>query len=281
MKIILSVNDYYTHFRELNTEIARWWQVDPMFDASVSPYTSMDNNPVLYNDELGDKIQYGGLRNRLNIMYLRKHDADYNKWWIENTAQYKGRHTKTDLLVHVVKGRNDLKHATLEDTRFNDGKSTGNAYLNYDGTLNHREVQVNNYQEINVGTETSTSPDYSTTGSFKIDLSSSIANFNRWTVELNPDDSYGAKPSGGFANINSANTNYYGTLVANPQYSYDQVTRVRSSHAGFSRASFEFRGFADPKYYKETLVRGGWGARKSIDKPIDMSKVTNLNEKVR
>ncbi len=56
MKIILSVNDYYTHFREFNTEIARWWQVDPLASKypSHSPYVSMGNNPVLYTDVLGD-----------------------------------------------------------------------------------------------------------------------------------------------------------------------------------------------------------------------------------
>ncbi len=54
----LSDNDYYTHFRELNTEIARWWQVDPKQDEQMnfSPYVSMNNNPVSNIDPLGDKI---------------------------------------------------------------------------------------------------------------------------------------------------------------------------------------------------------------------------------
>ncbi len=58
----LSDNDYYTHFRELNTEIARWWQVDPKVDEQMnwSPYVSMNNNPVSNIDPLGDIVKVHG-----------------------------------------------------------------------------------------------------------------------------------------------------------------------------------------------------------------------------
>ena len=50
----LSENDYYTHFRGLDDDIARWKQVDPKINASMSPYVSMDDNPVIMTDVLGD-----------------------------------------------------------------------------------------------------------------------------------------------------------------------------------------------------------------------------------
>jgi RHS repeat-associated protein len=52
----LSENDYYTHFRELEVEIARWKQVDPLADKFLwqTTYSSMDNNPVNKTDPLGD-----------------------------------------------------------------------------------------------------------------------------------------------------------------------------------------------------------------------------------
>ena len=45
---------YYTLYRALDAEIARWHQYDPKATPFESPYTSMANNPVMYNDVLGD-----------------------------------------------------------------------------------------------------------------------------------------------------------------------------------------------------------------------------------
>jgi RHS repeat-associated protein len=52
----LGDNDYYTHFRSLETEIARWKQVDLKMEKQMnwSPYVSMNNNPILLNDINGD-----------------------------------------------------------------------------------------------------------------------------------------------------------------------------------------------------------------------------------
>lgn len=58
-------NIYTTHFRQLDTRLLRWWSVDPK--ASEMPwqssYLSMDGNPVMLNDPMGDcPICWGAVR---------------------------------------------------------------------------------------------------------------------------------------------------------------------------------------------------------------------------
>ena len=55
-------NDVYTtEYRLHDARLGRWFSSDPleMDSPHQSPYCSMDNNPILYNDVDGDKIDYG------------------------------------------------------------------------------------------------------------------------------------------------------------------------------------------------------------------------------
>ena len=50
-------NNYMTHYRHLDPRVGRWMSRDPKFTAFETPYSSMSNNPILYNDKLGDTIR--------------------------------------------------------------------------------------------------------------------------------------------------------------------------------------------------------------------------------
>jgi RHS repeat-associated protein len=51
-----SGNSYTTYFRQHDTRLGRWFSVDPEFQPWQSPYTSMDNNPIMFTDPLGNKV---------------------------------------------------------------------------------------------------------------------------------------------------------------------------------------------------------------------------------
>jgi RHS repeat-associated protein len=65
----LDLNVYQTHYRFLDPAIGRWWQVDPKASATydMSVYSSMNNNPIRYNDPLGDVVEIEHRRGFLGL----------------------------------------------------------------------------------------------------------------------------------------------------------------------------------------------------------------------
>ena len=54
-------NSYTTFFREFDSRLGRWWSIDPKVASqpNQSPFCSMDNNPIRFNDPMGDEIING------------------------------------------------------------------------------------------------------------------------------------------------------------------------------------------------------------------------------
>ncbi len=64
----LSNGNYTTHFRALDTRIGRWLSDDPVTHHSMSPYNSMDNNPIAGTDIAGSNTESTHLDAEGNII---------------------------------------------------------------------------------------------------------------------------------------------------------------------------------------------------------------------
>ena len=87
-------NSYTTFFRQLDPRLGRWLSIDPKMNAWESPYVSMANNPLLYNDPLGDKIKYSGTRQdkrelKRMIRQAKREDSDFKDWYKDRKKESK------------------------------------------------------------------------------------------------------------------------------------------------------------------------------------------------
>jgi RHS repeat-associated protein len=82
----LDLNIDEAFYRDYDSKIGRFWQVDPKIDGgyeNISPYSSMHNNPILITDPFGDFDDYK-LKRDGNIEFVRRTDDEVDKLYATN-----------------------------------------------------------------------------------------------------------------------------------------------------------------------------------------------------
>ncbi len=156
-------NSYTTLYRQNDPRLGRWFSIDPETQPWQSPFCSMDNNPIIFTDVLGDVIrasrqEKGELRKRKDWNQIK--DKYQNKWFQDGKIFQK---SEKDLNVegHTINGNitNGIESAQIQDVTLNGSSSVERQdYLHYK-IPNKTETKTFKFENVeNLQYENTSSP---------------------------------------------------------------------------------------------------------------------------
>jgi RHS repeat-associated protein len=116
------LNMYDAFYRNLDPQIGRFWQIDPMVDAlkSYLPYEAMGNNPINNEDPLGDfRTRFGAWIHKVFNGGGEVHQNKNGEWFVRKTETSYSEEGGPTVTAKVTYGkgrdRNSAKREWLVD----------------------------------------------------------------------------------------------------------------------------------------------------------------------
>ena len=141
-------NSYTTEFRMNDPRVGRWFSIDPITHSWMSPYTSMDNNPILFIDPFGDEITYQNRKEYREFRRARKKDGT----WADIKHKYKGNTEKNLKILETSEVDNTMasgkpQEETIKGTNIGDNQDY--YYYNSKGNNNGESGAAGSRETIN------------------------------------------------------------------------------------------------------------------------------------
>jgi RHS repeat-associated protein len=140
---------YTTEYRQLSTKTCRWWSIDPKATAYESPYVSMGNNPIWFNDVKGDSIRLldftkkqamffrkllSDLKSKTGISFkLYKNNKGDKFLWFSEIDETKGSETARKFLLDAISSKETTM--LLIDLTDGLGRGDGSSSTTADGKV--------------------------------------------------------------------------------------------------------------------------------------------------
>lgn len=101
-------NDYTTHFRAYDARVGRWKSLDPEMNnlPSLSPYLSMDGNPIMLNDPDGDCTSCPNRKVKQRLRFFPSGGGP-----TQRRANVRSGGTRTLFTQLIVNGQNVIQNA--------------------------------------------------------------------------------------------------------------------------------------------------------------------------
>jgi RHS repeat-associated protein len=132
------LNMYGAFYRNLDPQIGRFWQLDPdtQFLTSTTPYESMGNDPVNYQDPLGDfRYKFGAWLHKIFNGGGEIGQNNFGEWFVRKTEASFSEEGGVTVTAKVTYGADRQKNSALKEDLADDMRIATDIYIHGENSM--------------------------------------------------------------------------------------------------------------------------------------------------